>query len=136
MKKGIDKMSHDYLVLIGIFDFDERIINIDLNNISEEDYRNIYYMYCRDLETGDIVSFFTERSTFKNEVKEAIKTYYCQNRLIVHPEGACFSLKDFNEISHIYKEIIKYNIVPTLDEIWQHVYYISVNRNNVLTKKK
>lgn len=136
MKKGTDKMSHDYLVLIGVFDFAERIINIDLNNISEEDYQNIYYMYCRDLETGEIVSFFTEKSTFTNEVKEVIKTYYCQNRLIVHPEGDFFSLKDFKEISHIYNEMKKNNIEPTLDEIWQQVYHVSVNRNKVLTKKK
>ncbi len=114
------KEKNNFLAFLGIYDYEEKRLEIDLNYISGDMYQSIYYMSCRDIETGDIVVFLKDKNG-KNEIKEVLETYYQTGKMLIHPSNQAFSLGEFAILADLYQQKQKMGTYPTISEMQEQV---------------
>ena len=114
------KEEKHFLAFLGIYDYEEKRLEIDLNYISGDMYQSIYYMSCRDIETGDIVVFLKDKNG-KNEIKEVLETYYQTGKMLIHPSNQVFSLGEFAILADFYQQKQAMGTYPTVSEMHEQV---------------
>ncbi len=127
------KEETKFLAFLGIYDYEEKGVEVDLNHISDDMYENIYYMLCRDIETGDIIIFLKNKNG-KNEIKEVIEDQ--AKTIFVHPLNQVFSLGEFVTLFNFYQQNKELGICPTMSEIQEQVEKLTLTKNKVKRYRK
>lgn len=126
------KEKNNFLAFLGIYDYEEKGLEVDLNHISDDMYENIYYMLCRDIETGDIFIFLKDKNG-KNEIKEVIENQ--TKTIFVHPLNRVFSLGEFAALFNFYQQKQVMGIYPTISEMQEQVENLTLSKSKQKVKR-